>query len=721
MTIERVNERELLTAATQGSQVAFRELIHLHQGAVYRFAWAMIGDEQAQQVTENAFLTAWRQLEYLKSFHMSFGERLLQLVCDECAAATKRQRRHRVNLPSAQDEDALNFPVPPLRYDPRTNMEHLALQMDIEEALRALPLHFRQILLLHEMADLADTQIAGITGSDAQTVHTDLARARGFMRRQIILGGGFFPPSDTSDEKGRDIPKVQACKAYLPTLSAAADDLCTNAEKQTLSVHMAECPGCQAYYDSLRAIHHGIAVMKREVPGDMASYIIHRIQQEEGKGDLAAPGEKPERRRFRAIHHGIAVMKREVPGDMASYIIHRIQQEEGKGDLAAPGEKPERRRFRPAFGRFTIIGLCLALILLAYSNGLLERAQNNENDPPQPPTQEQQTPSPAFGRFTIIGLCLALILLAYSNGLLERAQNNENDPPQPPTQEQQTPSTSGDPTPQPPAEPTPPPAEPDTPPAAEDPAAPADPDAPDAPDTNQSEGTSSQEDPSIVPGSGASSTLIPAGRTYAAIYTADAAASEILSRYCAFSFQSTMTDGSNILYYVVPAANSGDLCRYLYGRRCCQRNSQPLLRFFLPVHHDRRLQYPLLCGSSRQQRRFKHRTGRGRVLPHPLCRRNRRGSRRGAAAVSHPSVLIYKSACAAQHRRFSPSFSPPQRVKIRRGPITKPFRLRKSGSRNGFFNVCSPISGSPDRRQTDRAPSVRALPSAKTRSPAQHS
>ena len=60
MTIERVNERELLTAATQGSQVAFRELIHLHQGAVYRFAWAMIGDEQAQQVTENAFLTAWR-------------------------------------------------------------------------------------------------------------------------------------------------------------------------------------------------------------------------------------------------------------------------------------------------------------------------------------------------------------------------------------------------------------------------------------------------------------------------------------------------------------------------------------------------------------------------------------------------------------------------------------------------------------------------------------
>ena len=37
-------------------------------------------------------------------------------------------------------------------------------------------------------------------------------------------------------------------------------------------------------------------------------------------------------------------MKHEVPGDIASYVIHRIQQEDGKGDFAAPGEKTERRR-----------------------------------------------------------------------------------------------------------------------------------------------------------------------------------------------------------------------------------------------------------------------------------------------------------------------------------------------------------------------------------------
>ena len=38
MNMASVNERDLLAAATQGSQVAYRELIHLHQAAVYRFA-----------------------------------------------------------------------------------------------------------------------------------------------------------------------------------------------------------------------------------------------------------------------------------------------------------------------------------------------------------------------------------------------------------------------------------------------------------------------------------------------------------------------------------------------------------------------------------------------------------------------------------------------------------------------------------------------------------
>ena len=468
MSIESINERELLSSAMQGSQIAYRELIHLHQNAVYRFAWALIGDEKAQLITENAFLTAWRQLDYFKTFHMSFRDRLFQLVCIDCTELSKHELRHRINFP-AKDGDSLNFAFAPMRYDPRTNMEHLALQTDIEEALHALPCRFRQILLLHEMGDWADTQIADVLGDTAQNVHADLMRARGFLRRQIFLNGGFFPlASATEGDTGK---QLRACKENLPMLAAAADDLCTTAEKQALSAHFETCQGCRDYYESLRAIHHGIAVMKRETPGDMAAYIIGQIQKENGGGDLS-----PQKDKRRGYH------------------------------------------FRPAIGRFTIIGLCLALILLAYSSRLTKDVE----DVPQQPTDSQSQTVP------------------------------------------ETPET-----PEPPA-PVTPPAEPEVPAEPEgehdgtvDPETPIDPETglPVEPEAPPTEPEPPEGDPStIIPGGdSSSSTLIPEGETYAALYTAGPEANDLLIQYCAFSFRSTMTDGTKLLYYVVPVVNQEPL------------------------------------------------------------------------------------------------------------------------------------------------------------------
>ncbi len=460
MSIECVNERELLSSASQGSQIAYRELIHLHQSAVYRFAWALIGEEHAQRVTENAFLTTWRQLEYFKTFNMSFRERLFQLVCIDCAQLSKHQLRHRINLPTT-NEDSLNFPFVPMRYDPHTNMEHLALQTDIEEALRMLPFQFRQVLLLHEMGGLADTQIADIIGDNAQNVHTNLALARGLVRRQIFLNGGFFP-LNAEDSATQSTVQYRACKEYLPSLAAAADDLCTAAEKQTLTAHFVTCPGCQAYYESLRAIHHGISVMKRETPADIASYVIGRIQQDSGSSDLNVPVQT--RRKY---------------------------------------------RFRPVFGKFTIIGLCLALILLAYSNGFLHHPDDST---PQNPTSQNDSVSP------------------------QPQENQENNiPPAPNTPSNSEPNDSEQ------GEET----------------------TPDLSPSNPSENGSGEhvqipdeDNSAIIPGgSGTSSTMIPDGETYAALYTADSSAEPLLNQYCSFSFRSTLTDGTNLMYYIVPVAN----------------------------------------------------------------------------------------------------------------------------------------------------------------------
>ena len=232
MNMASVNERDLLAAATQGSQVAYRELIHLHQAAVYRFAWAMIGEEHAQTVTENAFITAWRQLEFLPAINLSFHTHLLQLVCIDCTELAKRQRRHRVNLNAQTDEDTLNFPFGPCAMirAPIWSTSHC------RQTSRTRCMPFRCVCV----RSCCCTKWATYPTRRSQIFSE--APHKPFTLTCFVpvpwCGGrscsaAVFSPAST---EGNETAPAQfrACKSYLSTLSAATDGLCTSEEKRAL-------------------------------------------------------------------------------------------------------------------------------------------------------------------------------------------------------------------------------------------------------------------------------------------------------------------------------------------------------------------------------------------------------------------------------------------------------------------------------------------------------
>ena len=55
-------------------------------------------------------------------------------------------------------------------------------------ALKALPLGFRQVLVLHYLADLPVERVAGELGIAVGTVKSRLARARQALARQLVDG-----------------------------------------------------------------------------------------------------------------------------------------------------------------------------------------------------------------------------------------------------------------------------------------------------------------------------------------------------------------------------------------------------------------------------------------------------------------------------------------------------------------------------------------------------
>ena len=61
--------------------------------------------------------------------------------------------------------------------------------VELVEALGKLPLHFRQVLVLHYLADLPVERVAGELGIAVGTAKSRLARARDALARQLVDGG----------------------------------------------------------------------------------------------------------------------------------------------------------------------------------------------------------------------------------------------------------------------------------------------------------------------------------------------------------------------------------------------------------------------------------------------------------------------------------------------------------------------------------------------------
>jgi RNA polymerase sigma-70 factor (ECF subfamily) len=70
-------------------------------------------------------------------------------------------------------------PVPPLPAD----------SLGLVEAMKALPLPFRQVLVLHYLADLPVERVAGELDIAVGTAKSRLARARQALARQLVDGG----------------------------------------------------------------------------------------------------------------------------------------------------------------------------------------------------------------------------------------------------------------------------------------------------------------------------------------------------------------------------------------------------------------------------------------------------------------------------------------------------------------------------------------------------
>ena len=187
------NEQELIRRAQRGDGEGFRQLVEAYQTQVYRLALRMCGESAADDVTQEAFLAAWRALPDFRG-DCRFSTWLYRLTVNACTdILRRRQRRSGLDEPLDQAEA-----LPARGPGPQEAAERKELRSAIEAGLRQLPEDYRTALILREIQQLSYEEIAAATGVELGTVKSRISRGRGLLRK-FLTGPGNLSDSPASN------------------------------------------------------------------------------------------------------------------------------------------------------------------------------------------------------------------------------------------------------------------------------------------------------------------------------------------------------------------------------------------------------------------------------------------------------------------------------------------------------------------------------------------
>jgi RNA polymerase sigma-70 factor (ECF subfamily) len=168
--VERARNDDLSVTQQHG---AFAELVHRFEERAFGWALQQLGDpEEAKDVAQDAFVTAWLKLRQLRDA-AAFGGWLKRLISTQC---NRRRRKHRdEQLPCAEEVRA----VTQSHFDQRERQRILATAMS-----RLSEAEHRVVVLFYFLGRTID-EIVGILAIPRGTVGKRLYSARLALRRNL--------------------------------------------------------------------------------------------------------------------------------------------------------------------------------------------------------------------------------------------------------------------------------------------------------------------------------------------------------------------------------------------------------------------------------------------------------------------------------------------------------------------------------------------------------
>lgn len=171
------SDETLLARIAEGEAAAERAIVARKLPRILALAVRMLGDrEEAEDVSQEAFVRIWRQASRWRSGEARFDTWLHTVVLNLCRDRLRRRREtYAAEPPEVPD------PAP----GPELGLVRQSERNAVAAALAALPERQREAIVLQYYQELSNGEAAAILGVSVEALESLLSRARRTLRDRL--------------------------------------------------------------------------------------------------------------------------------------------------------------------------------------------------------------------------------------------------------------------------------------------------------------------------------------------------------------------------------------------------------------------------------------------------------------------------------------------------------------------------------------------------------
>lgn len=185
-------DEELVAAYLKGNKQAFDEIVRRYEDRLYRLSFRMLGNHHdALDAVQEVLLKLMAALPKFQG-RSRFGTWLYRLAANTCLDIRRKRGRTSAESLEATLEHSPSASLAILDDRPTDNPDEYVEQQYRENLVRAaleqLPESQRKLLVLRDLEDLSNSQVADILGIEVGALKARLHRARQALKRALDAG-----------------------------------------------------------------------------------------------------------------------------------------------------------------------------------------------------------------------------------------------------------------------------------------------------------------------------------------------------------------------------------------------------------------------------------------------------------------------------------------------------------------------------------------------------